>query len=75
VRLVIAETVTVGHRPGAGVEVMGRAGDLDGPGRVGEPEVVDGDGLEGAPLDAAVSAVTGAVQHGDVVPGQAGAAG
>jgi hypothetical protein len=54
---------------------MGLAGDLDELGGVGEPEVVDGDGLEGAPLDAAVSAVVGAVQHGNVVPGQAGAAG
>jgi hypothetical protein len=61
--------------PGAGVEVMGLAGDLDELGGVGEPEVVDGDGLEGAPLDAAVPTVVGAVQHGDVVPGQAGAAG
>jgi hypothetical protein len=50
------------------------AGDLDDLGSVGEAEVVDGDGLEGAVLDAAVAAVTGAVQHGDPVPGQAGAA-
>jgi hypothetical protein len=45
VRLVIAEAVTVRHRPGAGVEVMGLAGDLDELGGVGEPEVVDGDAL------------------------------
>jgi hypothetical protein len=42
---------------------------------VGEAEATDGDGLEGAHLDAAVAAVTGTVQHGDAVPGQAGAAG
>jgi hypothetical protein len=41
---------------------------------VREPEVVDGDGLEGAQLDAAVAAVAGAVQHGHLLPGQAGAA-
>jgi hypothetical protein len=41
---------------------------------VREPEVVHGDGLEGAQLDAAVAAVAGAVQDGDAMPGQAGAA-
>jgi hypothetical protein len=43
-------------------------------GGVREPEVVHGDGLEGAHLDAAVATVAGAVQHRDAVPGQAGAA-
>jgi hypothetical protein len=47
---------------------------LDDLGGVGEPEVVHGGGLEGAQLDAAVAAVTGAVQDGDAMPGQAGAA-
>jgi hypothetical protein len=42
---------------------------------VGEAEAVHGDGLEGAVLDAAVAAVTGAVQDRDAVPGQALAAG
>jgi hypothetical protein len=32
--------------------------------------VVDGDGLEGAQLDTAVAAVTGAVRHRDAVPSQ-----
>jgi hypothetical protein len=41
---------------------------------VGEAEAVHGDGLEGAVLDAAVAAVMGAVQDGDAVPGQLGAA-
>jgi hypothetical protein len=53
------------------VEVAGLAGDLQDLGGVREPEVVDADGLEGAQLDAAVAAVTGAVQLGDAVPGQA----
>jgi hypothetical protein len=35
-------------------------GDLENLGGVGEPELVDGDGLEGADLDAAVAAVAGA---------------
>ena len=34
--------------------------------------MVHGDGLEGTQLDAAVAAVAGAVQHGDMVPGQGG---
>jgi translation initiation factor IF-2 len=41
---------------------------------MGEAEAVDADGLKGADLDAAVAAVTGAVQHRDAVPGQALAA-
>jgi hypothetical protein len=78
-RLVIAETVTVCHRrrrvlacepPTVRLRVT-----WTGLGGVGEAEVVDGDGLEGAHLDAAVAAVAGAVQHGNAVPGQAGAAG
>jgi hypothetical protein len=56
------------------VQVAGGAGDLQDLGGVGEPELVDRDGLEGAQLDAAVAAVTGAVQHRDAVPGQALAA-
>jgi hypothetical protein len=64
------------HRPPpAGPQAAGPAGDLDDLGGVREPEVVHGDGLEGSQLDAAVAAVADAVQHGDVVPGQAGAAG
>jgi hypothetical protein len=39
-----------------------------------EAEVVDGDRLEGAQLHPAVGLVAGAVSHGHVVPGQAGAA-
>jgi hypothetical protein len=42
---------------------------------VGEAEVVDADGLEGADLDAAVAAVAGAVQLRHAMPGQALAAG
>jgi hypothetical protein len=60
--------------PGAGLQVAGLAGDLEDLGGVGEPEAVDGDGLEDAVLDAAVAAVAGAVQLGDAVPGQALAA-
>jgi hypothetical protein len=56
------------------VEVAGLAGDLQDLGRMGEAEVVDRDRLEGADLNAAVAAVTGAVQLGDAVPGQALAA-
>jgi hypothetical protein len=41
---------------------------------MGKAKAVDADGLEGAVLDAAVAAVAGAVQHGDVVPGKGGAA-
>jgi hypothetical protein len=41
---------------------------------VGEAEVADADGLEGADLHAAVAAVAGAVACGHAVPGQAGAA-
>jgi hypothetical protein len=41
----------------------------------GEPEVADGDGLEGAVLDAAVATVAGPVGHGHAVPRQALAAG
>src|SRR4029453_15817374 len=55
-------------------QVAGLAGDLEDLGGVREPQVVDGDDLEGTQLDAAVAAVAGAVQHGDVVPGQGGAA-
>ena len=51
------------------------AGDLQDLGGVGEPEVVDGDGLQGAHLDAAVRLVAGAIQHGHAVPRQGGAAG
>jgi hypothetical protein len=50
------------------------AGDLDDLGGVGEAEVVDTDDFEGAVLDTAVATVTGAIQHGNTVPGQAGAA-
>jgi hypothetical protein len=56
------------------VEVAGLAGDLKDLGGVGEPEVVDADGLEGAQLDATVAAVTVAVQLRDAVPEQALAA-
>ena len=48
-------------------------GDLDDLRGVREPEPTDGDGLEGAQLDPAVRAVAGAVQDGNVVPGQPGA--
>jgi hypothetical protein len=41
---------------------------------MGKAKAVDADGLEGAVLDAVVAAVAGAVQHGDAVPGQGGAA-
>ena len=60
--------------PSAGVQVAGLAGDLEDLGGVGEPEMVDRDGLEGADLDAAVAAVAGAVQLGDQAPGKALAA-
>ena len=60
--------------PPSGAKVAGLAGDLEDLGDVRKAEVVDGDGLEGAQLDAAVGAVAGAVQHGNVVPGQADAA-
>jgi hypothetical protein len=60
--------------PGVGVKVAGFSGDLEDLGGVGEPEVADRDRLEGPDLDAAVAAVTGAVQLGDAVPGQALAA-
>src|SRR5215217_3449304 len=60
--------------PPSGAEVSDLAGDLDDLGGVREPEVVHGDGFEGAQLDAAVAAVAGAVQHRDAMPGQAGAA-
>jgi hypothetical protein len=60
--------------PPAGAKVTGLAGDLDDLGGVREAEVVDGDGLDGTQLDAAVAAVAGAVGHGHAVPGQAGAA-
>lgn len=40
----------------------------------GKPEPADGDGFEGTQLDAAVRVVAGAVQDGQVVPGQSGAA-
>src|SRR4029450_13170308 len=55
-------------------KLAGLAGDLEDLGGVREPEVVDGDGLEGAQLDPAVAAVAGAVQDRDAMPGQAGAA-
>jgi hypothetical protein len=45
-------------------QVAGLAGDLEDLGGVGEPEMVDRDGPEGADLDAAVAAVAGAVQLG-----------
>jgi hypothetical protein len=45
-----------GHgAPPAGVQVAGLAGDLQDLGGVREAEVVDGDGFEGAELDAAVA--------------------
>ena len=47
--------------PGMVVQVAGLAGDLQDLGGVGEPELVDRDGLESADLDAAVAAVAGAV--------------
>jgi len=56
------------------VEVAGLAGNLQDLGGVREPEVADAHGLESAQLDAAVAAVTGSVQLGDAVPGQALAA-
>jgi hypothetical protein len=55
-------------------QVAGLAGDLEDLGGVGEPEMVDRDGLEGADLDAAVAAVAGVVQLGDQAPGRALAA-
>jgi hypothetical protein len=61
-------------RPPAGAKVADLAGDLQDVGGVREAEVVDGDGLEGAQLDPAVGLVAGAVAHGQVVPGQSGAA-
>ena len=65
-----------GHRlPPLGSQGTGLAGDLQDLGGVGGPEVVDGDGLEGAMLDAAVAAVAGGVQDWNAVPGQALAAG
>ena len=60
--------------PPPGPKLADLAGDLDDLGGVREPEAVDGDGLEGAQLDAAVAAVAGAVQDGDAMPGQTGAA-
>ena len=56
------------------MEVAGLAGNLQDLGGVREPEVADAHGLESAQLDAAVAAVTGSVQLGDAVPGQALAA-
>ena len=56
--------------PPSGAEVSDLAGDLDDLGGVREPEVVHGDDLEGAQLDAAVAAVAGAVQHRDAMPGR-----
>jgi len=47
---------------------------LEDLGGVREPEPSNQDGLEGAQLQAAMRAVAGAVQHGDAMPGQAGAA-
>jgi hypothetical protein len=52
------------------VEVAGLAGDLQDLGGVREPEAADRDRLAGPELDAAMAAVTGAVQLGDTVPGQ-----
>src|SRR6266508_6147243 len=64
-----------GHGPPPpGLQIPGLARDLDDLCGVREPEPVDGDGLEGAELDAAVAAVAGAVQHRHAMPGQAGAA-
>jgi hypothetical protein len=60
--------------PPSGAKLAGGAGDLEDLGGVRKAEVVDGDGLEGAQLDPAVGAVADAVQHGDVVPRQVGAA-
>jgi hypothetical protein len=63
--------------PGAGVRDAdgALAGDLQDLGGVGEPEVVHGDDLEGAVLDAAVRLVAGAIGDRDAVPGQALAVG
>jgi hypothetical protein len=51
-------------------QVTDLAGELDDLGGVGEGELADGDGFDGADLNAAVAAVAGAVKHGHVVPGQ-----
>ena len=56
------------------VEIAGLAGDLQDLDGVREPEAADRDRLESPDLDAAMAAVTGAVQLGDTVPGQALAA-
>jgi hypothetical protein len=60
--------------PPSGAKLAGGAGDLEDLGGVRKAEVVDGDGLKDAQLDPAVGAVAGAVQYGDVVPRQVGAA-
>jgi hypothetical protein len=60
--------------PSPTVQLTDPAGDLDDLRGVREPEPAHGDGLEGAEFDSVVLAVAGAVQDGDVVPGQAGAA-
>jgi hypothetical protein len=56
--------------PQSGFKVAGLASDLDDLRGVGEAEVAHGDGPEDAQLHPAVSAVAGAVQHGNVAPGQ-----
>jgi hypothetical protein len=60
--------------PPPGAQVADLAGDLDDLRGVREPEVVHGDGLESASLDATVAAVARAIQDRDAVPGQTGAA-
>ena len=57
-------------RPPPAAKVAGLAGDLDDLGGVREAEPADGDRLERSDLHAAVSAVTGAVQDRNVMPGQ-----
>jgi hypothetical protein len=57
-----------------GAKVADLTGDLDDLGGVREAKVAHGDGLENAQLDPSVAAVAGTVAHGDVVPGQGGAA-
>jgi hypothetical protein len=59
--------------PSPTAQVAGLTGGLNDLRGVGKPEPADGDRLEGAQLDAAMPAVAGAVQDGNVVPGQAGA--
>ena len=63
-----------GHRlPSPTAQAADPAGDLDDLGGVRESEPADRDGLEGAQLNSAVRAVAGAVQDGNMLPGQADA--